>query len=96
MLLALTLLNESNGIILPNLFTGIIRGKWKKEVEELFKKNNIEVDFTKRGFFDDKIKSRFSKKISNRISKFPNNIMTLLDHYILKIRDTAKDNPNLP
>jgi len=81
--------------ILPYLFTGIIKGKWKKEVKDLFGKNSIEVNFSKRGFFDGEINTSFCKKISNRISKLPNNIMSLSDHYILKIKVISKGNLNV-
>ena len=39
--------------MLPYVFTGIIKGKWKKEVEPLFAANEIVVDFSKRGFFNE-------------------------------------------
>ena len=34
--------------------TGIMKGKWKGEVKYLFANNNIEVDFTERGFYEPK------------------------------------------
>jgi hypothetical protein len=37
--------------IIPYIFTGIIKGKWNKEVEKLFKSNNIIVNFSIRGFY---------------------------------------------
>lgn len=46
--------------IMPYVFTGIIKGKWKKEVEPLFSANEIVVDFNKRGFFDEQ--SVFNRK----------------------------------
>jgi hypothetical protein len=39
--------------LLPYVFTGIIKGKWKKEVKSLFAVNEIIVDFSKRGFFNE-------------------------------------------
>ena len=38
--------------IIPYVFTGIIKGKWKSDVQGLFEKNNIIIDFEKRGFID--------------------------------------------
>jgi len=37
--------------ILPYVFTGIIKGKWNEKVKSLFENHNINVDYTKRGFF---------------------------------------------
>lgn len=38
--------------VFPYEPTGIVQGKWlERSVRELFKENNIEVDFSKRGFF---------------------------------------------
>ena len=39
--------------VLPYIFTGIIKGKWKPEVVPLFKYYGIHIDFTKRGFVED-------------------------------------------
>ncbi|HWI91666.1 MAG TPA: hypothetical protein VNT20_10350 [Flavisolibacter sp.] len=39
--------------MLPYIFTGIIKGKWKKEIKSLFAANEIVVDFSKRGFFNE-------------------------------------------
>ena len=37
--------------IVPYVFTGIIKGKWFKEVPSLFKKNGINIDFSQRGMY---------------------------------------------
>ncbi len=34
------------------IHTGIIKGKWNKQIPELFKKEGLLVDFDKRGFYD--------------------------------------------
>lgn len=36
------------------LHTGIIKGKWLPQIEDVFDKNGISVDFTKRGFYKSK------------------------------------------
>ena len=41
-----------NNKIVSYLHTGVIKGKWHPEIPKLFKDNNIEVDFTKRGFYN--------------------------------------------
>lgn len=42
--------NIKSNQLLPYVFTGIIKGKWKSEVQNIFKNNNIITDFEKRGF----------------------------------------------
>lgn len=37
--------------ILPYVFTGIIKGKWFKEVPDLFRENGIEMDLSTRGMY---------------------------------------------
>ena len=57
--------------IIPYIFTGIIKGKWNIDTPELFLKNNINIDFSLRGFFKSDTKKGFAKKISNRIKMIP-------------------------
>lgn len=50
--------------IIPYVFTGIIKGKWKKEVVDVFSKNDIKMDFKRRGIYPElrmKIKTRLYK-----------------------------------
>lgn len=52
---------ENNIIPYPRR-TGIVRGKWNKETIEVFKANNIEIDFSKRGLYEpENIKKDYSK-----------------------------------
>jgi len=45
--------NEQNRQVISYEPTGIIKGKWnKKAVHDLFLENGIDVDFSKRGFYD--------------------------------------------
>lgn len=46
---------------MPYLFTGIIKGKWKSEVEFLFIKHNINIDLNQRGFVKDSKRSSIAK-----------------------------------
>lgn len=41
--------------------TGIVKGKWQKGIEPLFNSLNIDIDFSKRGFYD--TKNPLKKKI---------------------------------
>ena len=57
--------NIKSGQLLPYVFTGIIKGKWKSEVQNIFKNNNIVIDFKKRGFVNsDKKNNIFNKLIT--------------------------------
>ena len=55
--------------IIPYNATGIIRGKWVKEIVfELFRENNIKIHFNKRGFYNPKIE--FINRVLNRIKTY--------------------------
>ena len=49
---------QNNGkAIIPYGLTGIVKGRWNKDVVyDLFRNNGVKIDFSKRGFFnpDDK------------------------------------------
>lgn len=59
--------------IIPYIFTGIIRGAWYKPVVELFKKHNIEIDYSKRGFFEG-FTTSFSQKLRTAKTRIPQEI----------------------
>ena len=40
--------------IVNYIHTGIIKGKWNKQIVQVVEDNNIEIDFTKRGFYKTK------------------------------------------
>lgn len=62
-------INENE--IIPYVFTGIIGGKWKEEVIDLFKNNNIHINFNKRGFHESRTSKSIRDKIRYRINKLP-------------------------
>jgi hypothetical protein len=43
--------NNQNGPPIDYLHTGIIKGKWLKEIQHVFEANAITVDYSKRGFY---------------------------------------------
>lgn len=45
------IVQKNKNEIIPYVFTGIIKGKWKREVQRIFNSNNINVDFEIRGFY---------------------------------------------
>jgi len=61
-------LSDSDIVIMPYILTGVIGGKWYKPVVVLFKDHNIEIDFSKRGFYMEDIKPSFKKKIQIKLS----------------------------
>lgn len=69
--------------IIPYIFTAIYKGKWIKEVEPLLKKNKIDVDLSKRGFYSP-AKISFSKRLIAKIKRQPKYFLTQWD--IIKIR----------
>ena len=57
--------------IIPYIFTGIIQGRWYEPVVELFKKHNIVVDFTKRGFVNEAPKRSLKLKLLYQWKRIP-------------------------
>ena len=61
-------------IVFDYQLTGIIKGKWLRTIPALFERENIQIDFSKRGFYKElKVlyrKIETFKKISYRPSKF--------------------------
>jgi hypothetical protein len=62
--------NEKNDPIFSYIHTGIIKGKWHKDIPNVFNENSIIVDFNIRGFY--KEKNIFLRK-SETILKLLNN-----------------------
>jgi len=64
--------NEQNRQAIPYKPTGIIKGKWNKEaVYNLFLENWIDIDFSRRGFYDPKQESvRKVPLVTRIISRF--------------------------
>jgi hypothetical protein len=51
--------------IMEYVMTGIVKGKWFPECVEVFKKNEILVDFSKRGFYIGGLKNPFCRRVRN-------------------------------
>jgi len=66
--------NFQSGLIIEYIHTGIIKGKWNKGIPRLFEENNINIDFSKRGFYEPKSwlirKIETFKKLLKNPSKF--------------------------
>lgn len=76
------IIKDKNEII-PYVFTGIIKGKWKKEVKELFRENDINWDFSKRGFYHPELEKK-KRSLKNKISLLKNRVISTVDLLILK------------
>ena len=70
--------------IIPYVFTGIIKGRWKEEVVPLFNKNKIGIDYTIRGFALQAPKIKFSMKILQKLRNLPIEVNSYLDLVKLK------------
>lgn len=57
--------------IIPYIFTGIIQGRWFEPVVELFENNQIDIDFSKRGFVNQAPKRSFKSKLLFQLNRFP-------------------------
>lgn len=73
----------SSNEIMPYVFTGIIKGCWKKEVVKLFEVNDIYVDFSRRGFFEDYLPKNFWIRLKNKIIKIPSEIRSYIEIFKL-------------
>lgn len=65
--------------------TGVIaRGKWmKNKVLNFFEKENIKIDFSKRGFYSP-VRRTLKQRIINRTKNFPNEFKSRLSVFFLK------------
>jgi len=46
--------SEHGGPAIDYLHTGIIKGKWLREIQDVFNANNILIDYSQRGFYEPK------------------------------------------
>ncbi len=58
---------KEQGEVIPYLATGVIGGKWYRPVVDLFKAHNIEVDYSKRGFYE-RLKPTVKQRIKTKLS----------------------------
>lgn len=69
--------------IIPYIFTGIVRGRWKEEVVQLFEAHGIEIDYSLRGFLGDAPAQTFLDKLENFKKRFPITLRSYLDLMLL-------------
>lgn len=70
--------------IIPYIFTGIVQGCWYDPVVELFKKHQIDVDYTIRGFVSKREKKPLKQRIKYRLNKIPKIIRNKIELYRLR------------
>lgn len=58
----------SDNLIMPYVLTGVIGGKWHKDVVKLFNAYNISMDFNRRGFYVENINPSIRKRIKTKFS----------------------------
>lgn len=68
--------------IIPYIFTGIIQGKWYEKVIPLFEKHNIDINYSKRGFSNERIRKTLLKKIKDKCIHF---ILMYRNYFEIKI-----------
>ena len=78
--------------IIPYLFTGIVQGKWIKDVLPLFNQNNITFDSSRRGFVSDMKPKPMKLKFIYQWKRIPFLYKHYLDLYRLKINKNKKPN----
>ena len=75
-------LNKSE--IIPYIFTGIVKGKWIKEVPELFERNNIYIDYSKRGFWNRSVHKPLQLRLKHFITTIPNLFYNYFETLLIK------------
>lgn len=73
--------------IIPYVFTGIVQGKWLPEVEYLFRKHDVKIDFQKRGFVDKESRRTFRVKLLNKMKRLPILLKNALLIWKVKLAD---------
>ncbi|MCL5129858.1 hypothetical protein [Algibacter sp. L4_22] len=74
--------------IIPYVFTGIIQGRWFEEIIPLFKKHNIDMDYSIRGFVNDRQSKPFKNRVEYRLKKIPKILKNQIE--LLKLKSSNK------
>jgi len=72
--------------IIPYIFTGIVQGRWKEEVVQLFDAHGIEMDYALRGFLKEAPPRTVLDKLDTFLKRFP----VILRSYLELMFSTAK------
>lgn len=69
--------------IVPYIFTGIVQGRWKEEVVELFEVNGIQMEYALRGFVTDAPARTMLVKLSTFQKRLPIMLRSYFDLMLL-------------
>ena len=62
--------NDEDGQVIPYVPTGIVKGRWNREVVvDLFAAHGIEVDYARRGFWDPALQSRRRRSLGSAMDR---------------------------
>lgn len=75
---------------LPYLITGVIQGKWYEPVVELFAKHGIEIDYSRRGFYEGRFGKREGRVFAYYYSIVRWAIRATLARYLLPLRSLTE------
>ena len=75
--------------IIPYIFTGVIGGRWYKEIINLLERNNILIDYSKRGFFESK-NLTLKDRIKAKLKRLPIEIHSSIDLFKLRLQTIFK------
>jgi hypothetical protein len=67
-----------NSPVIEYLHTGIIKGKWLKEITYIFEKNNISIDYKIRGFYEPKSRLLHKLEVVQKILQKPVHVLNQL------------------
>ncbi|ULN42564.1 hypothetical protein MI149_05475 [Mycolicibacterium crocinum] len=69
--------------IIPYVFTGIVQGRWKEEVPQLFEAHGIAIDYTLRGFLKQAPPRSLLDKVDTFRKRFPVMLRSYIDLILL-------------
>ena len=73
---------SDGGPAIDYLHTGIVKGKWLREIRLVFESNGIEVDFNKRGFYEPKTYILHKFEVVQKLIEKPAYFLIQLFHYV--------------
>jgi len=66
------------GPVIDYLHTGIIKGKWLRDIEDIFAQNGIHVDYKKRGFYEPKSRLLHKIEVAQKLLHNPQHLLKQL------------------
>ncbi len=66
------------GPVIDYLHTGIVKGKWLRDIAPIFAKNGIQADFQKRGFYEPKPRLLHKIEVAQKLLQSPRHLLKQL------------------